>query len=212
MRLLSLILLIALIPTSLPARGERGGDFDYYVLSLSWSPTWCALEGRERGAKQCEAGSGAGWVLHGLWPQFESGWPSYCRSEARDPSRRQTRAMADIMGSAGAAWYQWKKHGRCSGLPPEEYFARARAAYEAIRHPDILRRLRHPVRLPASVIEEAFLKENPGLEPDMITITCREGRIQEARICLTKDLEPRRCGADVVRDCRLEKALLAPVR
>ena len=212
MRMLRLILLFVLVPAASLAKGEKGGDFDYYILSLSWSPSWCALEGRARGARQCTTGSGSGWVLHGLWPQYENGWPSYCLTGARDPSRRETRAMADIMGSAGAAWHQWKKHGRCSGLPPEEYFAKARAAFEAIRRPEILRRLRHPVRLPASVIEDAFLEANPDLEPDMITITCREGRIQEARICLSRGLEPRRCGADVIRDCRLNKALLAPVR
>lgn len=51
------------------ADGERAGDFDYYVLSLSWSPTWCALEGDERGSPQCDADRDLGWVLHGLWPQ-----------------------------------------------------------------------------------------------------------------------------------------------
>ncbi len=36
--------------------------------------------------------------------------------------------------------------------------------------------------------------------------------IQEARICLTKDLEPRRCGADVIRDCRMQDAVMEAVR
>ncbi len=212
MRVIATVILLVLAPATGLAKGERGGDFDYYVLALSWSPTWCALEGRIRNAPQCAAGRKSGWILHGLWPQNERGWPSHCRTTARDPSRTQTRAMADIMGSGGSAWYQWKKHGRCSGLDPGNYFEMARKAYETINRPQILRRLRHPVRLPAPVIEQAFLDANPGLQPDMITITCKKGRIQEARICLTKDLEPRRCGMDVRRDCQLRKALFEPVR
>jgi ribonuclease T2 len=194
------------------ADGERAGDFDYYVLSLSWSPNWCALEGDAEDSPQCDAGRDLGWVLHGLWPQNEDGWPSFCRTAERDPTRRETAAMADIMGTPGLAWYQWKKHGRCAGQPPEDYFALAREAYESVTLPDVFTRLERTVRLPASVVEEAFLEANPDWEPDTVTITCRSDRIQEARICLTKDLAPRACGADVVRDCRMQDALFDPVR
>ena len=102
--------------------------------------------------------------------------------------------------------------GRCSGLPPEDYFALARRAYDAVTRPEVLRRLDRPVRLPARVIEEAFLAENPGWTPDMLTVTCRSGRIQEARLCLSRALDPVPCGRDVVRDCALDDALLAPLR
>ena len=194
------------------AEGEQAGEFDYYVLSLSWSPNWCALEGDARDSRQCDDGRGFGWVVHGLWPQNESGWPSYCRSTARAPSRAQTSAMADIMGAGGAAWYQWKKHGICSGLDARDYFRLVRLAWERVNRPEVLRRLKDPVRLPASVIEDAFIAANPGLEPDMITITCKGERIQEARICLTRELEPRKCSAEVARDCTLQRAVLDPVR
>ena len=204
-------LLALLLTTGLAhAEGEEAGDFDYYVLSLSWSPNWCKTEGEARNSPQCDRP--LGWVLHGLWPQYEAGWPSYCRTTTRDPSRAETAAMADIMGTGGAAWYQWKKHGRCAGLPQQDYFAAARAAYDAVIRPDVFRQLDNDVSLPASVVEEAFLQDNPALTADMITITCKSGRIQEARICLTPALEPRECGADVVRDCTLQDALMAPVR
>lgn len=194
------------------AEGEKAGDFDYYVLSLSWSAAWCALEGDARDDPQCDAGKGLTFVLHGLWPQDEEGWPSYCRTAERDPSRAETAAMADIMGGSGVAFYQWKKHGRCSGLPPGDYFQTARQAFDRIEIPQVFRQIADPVELPASVVEDAFLEANPGLARDEITITCKEGLIQEARICLTRDLEPRRCGADVIRDCRLQDAVLEPVR
>jgi ribonuclease T2 len=194
------------------AEGERAGDFDYYVLSLSWSSAWCALEGDARNDPQCDPGRGLTFVLHGLWPQYEDGWPSFCRTVERDPTRAETAAMADIMGGAGLAFYQWKKHGRCSGLSPVDYYRTVRVAYQRVKIPDLFQDVSKRLGVPASVIEAAFLEANPGLSRDQITITCKDGRIEEARICLTPDLDFRRCGDDVIRDCRLSKAVLEPVR
>jgi ribonuclease T2 len=194
------------------AEGERAGAFDYYVLALSWSPTWCALEGDARRSPQCDADRDLGFVLHGLWPQYEEGWPSYCPTPHREATRAETGAMADIMGTAGSAWHQWKKHGRCSGVAAEDYFRQARRAWEDVVRPAVLRDLGRAVTLPASVVEEAFLEANPALTPRGVTVTCRSGRIREVRICLTRSLEPRDCAPDVARDCTLKDALLPPVR
>lgn len=192
--------------------GEPAGEFDYYVLALSWTPTWCALDGDERDSPQCDPGRDHGFTLHGLWPQYEAGWPSFCPTNRPAPSRSQTRAMVDIMGSSGLAWHQWRKHGVCSGLSSQDFFDLSRLAYDRVARPDVLRRLDREVRLPARVIEEAFLEANPELTPDMLTVTCRAGRIQEVRLCLTRTLEPRVCAPDVVRDCTLEAAILSPIR
>ncbi len=215
MRVLIKLFLALFSPVLAPAAhadGERSGTFDYYVLSLSWSPTWCAIEGDARQSPQCDAASGFGWVLHGLWPQYHSGWPSFCPTAQRPPSRAMTEDMADIMGTSGLAWYQWKKHGACSGLSAPDYFALARQAYARVIRPEVFRKLPNPVRLPAHVVEQAFLKANPEWTPDMLTITCREGRIQEARLCLSKDLTPMPCGRDMKRDCRMKDALFEPLR
>ncbi len=192
------------------ADGEPSGEFDYYVLSLSWSPTWCALEGDARDSPQCDRP--LGWILHGLWPQYHRGYPAHCPTAERPPSRAMTAAMADIMGTPGLAWHEWNKHGVCSGLSAPDYFALSRRAYEQVNRPEVLRKLETAVTLPASLIEEAFLKANKDLTPDMVTITCRDGRIQEARLCLSRDLNPVPCGQDVVRDCSLDSALFDPVR
>lgn len=194
------------------AEGEPAGRFDYYVLALSWSPNWCATEGAKRRSEQCDPNKGFGWVVHGLWPQYERGWPSYCRNPARPPSRGMTKAQSDLFGSSGAAWYQWKKHGVCAGLEARDYYALVRRAYEQVNRPEVLRKLTNPVRLPAAVVEEAFLQANPDWTPDMLTITCKGDRIQEARLCLTKNLKPRVCARDVARDCRAQKALMDPVK
>ena len=207
-----LLFCIGLLPLQLAASERRAGDFDYYVLALSWSPTWCALEGDARDAAQCDAEADHGWILHGLWPQFDRGWPEYCQTTHRPPSHARNRAMADIMGSAGLARYQWRKHGTCSGLSGAAYHALAREAYQRVTRPEKLRNLSAPTRLPARSVEQAFLEANPGWAPDMLTITCRAGRIQEARLCLTRALDPVACGADVARECRATDALMAPIR
>lgn len=212
MRPLTLALLAALIPTTAMTKGERAGAFDYYVLSLSWSPNWCANEGDARKSPQCDPAKNHGWTLHGLWPQNHRGWPSYCRTNAPQPSRSLTNSMTDIMGTSGLAWHQWKKHGTCSGIDAKGYFAFARRAYETVNRPAIFRKLTEAVKLPASVIEDAFLKANPDWTADMVTITCKDHRIQEARICLSKSLKPVPCGRDVIRDCTLKDALFDPVR
>jgi ribonuclease T2 len=204
---------LAALMLALPAHaeGDVAGRFDYYVMAISWTPGWCALTGAARGAAQCDGQDDPGFTLHGLWPQFEAGYPAHCRSPERDPTRAQTAAMADIMGSGGLAWHQWKKHGRCTGLPAADYSATARRAFESVRLPESLQGLDRRLTLPAAQVKDAFLTANPRLSPDSLTVTCKSGRIQEVRICLTKDLTPRPCGADVLRDCRLRDAVMEAV-
>ncbi|WP_290752338.1 ribonuclease T2 [Amaricoccus sp.] len=186
-------------------------DFDYWLLALSWSPSWCAdAEGDPEGdsggdAGQCAPERDLGYVLHGLWPQFEDGWPGYCDTDARPPSRRETAAMADVMGSGGLAWHTWKKHGTCSGLPAADYFALSRFAFGLIAAPEA------PARTTAAAVEAGFLAANPGLGARSVVVTCRDGLLREVRICLDRDLAPRPCGADVLRgDCRPDRPLSAP--
>jgi len=194
------------------AEADTAGDFDYYVLALSWTPNWCAAEGDRRRDDRCRDGAGLGWGLHGLWPQYEKGWPSYCRTSERDPTRAETAAMGQFMGSSGLAWHQWQKHGRCSGLSAQGYFIASARAMGRVKLPPVFDRLDKPVKLPAKVVEDAFLEANPALTRDMVTVTCKDRAVQEVRVCMTRDLVPRRCGADVIRDCTLRDANMSPVR
>ena len=196
---------LALLAAVLPAAGaDRAGDFDYWLLALTWTPSWCAEEGAWD-EPQCQRG--LGFTLHGLWPQHaEGGWPEYCDTDARDPSRRETAVMADIMGSGGLAFYQWKKHGRCSGLPPARYFDTSRRLYEALELP-----APDDGRATALEIEAAVLDRNPALTPDAVIVTCGGGRVEEVRICLSRDFAPRDCAADVLRSaCRARGPLEVP--
>ena len=207
-----LILILTLVPAGPGQAADKAGVFDYYLLALSWNAAWCAQEGDARGAAQCSPGAGTGFILHGLWPQFEDGWPRYCATPERDPTRAETAAMADIMGSDGLAWHEWKKHGRCSGLDPAAYFSLARRAWETIRRPTLLRQTSAPLRLDPQKIEDSFLAENPGLAPDSVTVTCKAGAIREVRICLTRDLTPRPCTGPAARGCGTDDAVFLPMR
>ena len=202
-------LICAALMLPLPAAAEDvAGRFDYYVLSLSWSPSWCASEGGD--APQCDPRRRTGFVVHGLWPQYERGWPDFCATAQRDPTRRESRGMEALMGSAGLAWYQWQKHGRCSGLSGPDYYRATSKAAATVAIPPVLARLPRDVRLGAAVIEDAFIEANPALTRNGITVTCKDGRLQEVRICLTREMEPRDCGPDVRRDCRTPMLVEAP--
>jgi ribonuclease T2 len=207
-------ILIPALFAALPvwAKGERAGDFDYYVLALSWTPNWCVLEGDRKNSDQCDDDTGFGFTMHGLWPQFNVGWPSYCKSPARAPSRRDTNAMTDVMGSGGLAWHQWNKHGTCSGLSSHDFFQLSRDAYAKIDRPRVFRAMEKTYRVPASLITEAFLETNPKMSRQNMQVTCKKDAIQEVRICLDKDLEFTRCTFPVNNSCGTKPRDMAPMR
>ena len=192
---------------------DMAGRFDYYILALSWSPNWCAREGDARGSPQCDAGTGFGWILHGLWPQFLSGWPEYCATEHHAPPPELVIRMTEIMPSVSLVNHQWRKHGTCDGRTPLLYFADARHAFASVKMPTILRRHRETITVSAAQVEDAFLADNPALGRDSVTVTCLGGAIQDVRICLDREtLLPRSCTGRAARDCMLDRATFAPVR
>ncbi|MFD1880215.1 ribonuclease T2 family protein [Paracoccus pacificus] len=207
-------ILAAIAPLWAPSAwgADVAGRFDYYVLSLSWSPSWCATAGDARDAAQCDRGRKVDFVVHGLWPQYERGWPENCATAERDPSRRESQAMTDVMGSGGLAWYQWQKHGRCSGLSARRYYETIRDAAGLIAVPRVFDGLNRDVAVPPAVIEDAFIEANPDLTRDSITVMCDGERLQEVRICLTRGLKPRDCAPDSRRDCPRKSVLMEAVR
>ena len=180
---------------------------DYLVLAISWTPSWCAAEGDARGAARCD--TGAGWLVHGLWPQHATGgWPEFCETPARAPSRSDSATMVDIMGDSGLAFYQWRKHGSCSGLDGAQYYGAIRAAFDAL---DLPRPAAGP--LPPSGLLEDLRARNPAIPEDGASVTCRDGTVQELRVCLTPDLRPRACDAATLdRACRSGRVSLPSPR
>jgi ribonuclease T2 len=192
------------------ARGEAG-RFDYWLLSLSWSPDHCAGDDRPD-PLQCAPGRRLGLVVHGLWPQWERGsWPQFCARDRRVP-RSVEDAILPIMPSRGLVAHQWAKHGTCSGLDPEAYFERTRAARARLAVPEPLRAPARPLSLDVPEIERLFAAANPGLDGDGIAVVCRGRHVAEIRICLDERLGFRRCGEGVGDRCGRGEALFRPVR
>jgi ribonuclease T2 len=198
---------------ALPLGAAPTGDFDYYVLALSWSPTYCLEEADPRRDRaQCLSSRPFAFVLHGLWPQHERGYPERCEtSEPRVPDD-VIDTMMDIMPSRGLAGHQWRKHGSCTGLSHAEYFAASRAAYAAVKIPSEFKSVSQYVSTTPAKIEQAFLAANPGLGRDGVTVTCSRKHLREVRVCLTKDLKFRNCGADARRDCDRGQVVMPPAR
>jgi ribonuclease T2 len=203
-------------------RGDRSkaGVFDYYVLALSWSPTYCAERKSKSFDQQCDAGGGRpyAFVLHGLWPQYERGWPQDCRSSDRGwvPGPVAER-MLDIMPSKKLIFHEYRKHGTCSGLGVDAYFGLARQLYKKVTIPARFVRLTDD-RLtvsPGELVSD-FLEANPGLRPDMIAVQCggTGNRLREVRICFGKGGNFRSCGSNENqrRLCSADRLYVPPVR
>lgn len=193
---------------------DRAGAFDHYLLALSWIPAYCAEDGDARADPRCIEGRRIGWAVHGLWPQNTGGdWPEYCLTVERNPSRRETTDEADLFGTSGAAWHQWNKHGRCSGLSAAGYYALVRQAVAGVVLPEVFDGITRALRVDPNVIEAAFIEANPDLNPAMLVTSCPQGELVEIRLCLTRDLAPRDCDAETTRrECRLDAATLLPLR
>ncbi len=195
-----------------PAAVPIGTGFDYYVLSLSWSPTWCAENDASGRTDQCAAKAGHGFIVHGLWPQNETGFPEYCRTRESDRvPERLGRSLFDIIPSMGLIGHEWRKHGSCSGLSQTDYFAVVRAARQRLNIPPALTSVDGSRQAAPDDIETAFIAANPGLRKNAIAVTCEARFLEEVRICYNKDLSFRPCPAVDARSCRQKSVTLPPI-
>ncbi|MBX3521297.1 MAG: ribonuclease T2 [Xanthobacteraceae bacterium] len=204
-------LLTALLPANAQRYGEPG-QFDFYVLSLSWSPSYCETAGNRADPAQCRRGKPLSFVIHGLWPQHDRGFPQDCSYNPPRVSDRTINSMLDIMPSRRLIIYEWRKHGTCSGLSPEDYFALVRRAFERVKIPAQFEQTHQWQTVSPPEIENAFRVANPKLEGDMIAVTCDRRHLREVRICMSKDLEFRACPQVDRQACRNPKIALPPVR
>lgn len=172
------------------------GSFDYYVLSLSWAPTFCATHPDN----SAECSSPHGFVLHGLWPQYAGGgYPQTCSGRLMTPEEQQ--AAAAVYPSPQLAAHEWARHGTCSGLSPLAYFKAAADARERVRVPPELQPGKRTVQMRAGDIVGALRNANPSLPSRAIAVSCGGHALAEVRVCLDKSLNPRACGPDVRPAC-----------
>jgi ribonuclease T2 len=211
--LTALLLSFALTAASAQdARQNEPGKFDFYVLALSWSPSYCEAAGdRAQGRPECGARPYS-FVVHGLWPQYEKGFPEYCQVPAPRLDRGIISSMLDIMPAPRLIFHEWDRHGTCSGLSPRAYFETIRKARAVVKIPAEYMDLKAPLTVSPAEVEQAFADANPGLAASSVVIGCDKDRLREIRICMSKELAFRTCEGAERRTCKREKVVMPPVR
>jgi ribonuclease T2 len=192
----------------------QGSGFDFLVLALSWSPSYCASEGKHANTQQCGASRSYGFVVHGLWPQFEKGYPSDCPTDQPlGVPRSLSDSMLDIMPSTGLIRHEWKTHGTCSGLSQEDYFKLTRMAFDTVAIPGKYRAARTIRSINPDSVEDAFKTANPGMRGNAIAVTCDRRYLRDVRICMTRDLAGFVSCPEVDGDaCDRKTAVMPPAR
>jgi len=191
------------------------GKFDFYVMSLSWSPGFCATPAGRNDDTQCGPQRHFAFVLHGLWPQYEKrGWPHDCGGGER-PDSAVVDAVLPIMPSPKLVNHEWSKHGTCSGLSPKEYFDEAGEAFRSVKIPAAYQAPIKQITVDPHKVQSDFAAANPAFPADGFVVTCtNNGRfLQEVRACLTKELAGRPCNREVLRSaCKSKRVIMRPVR
>ena len=193
------------------SQGGIPGVFDGYLLSLSWSPAYCA--GGGRGA-ECTGRRAYGFVVHGLWPQRDRGRIEHCRTRER-VSAQTARALERWMPDRSLVFHEWRAHGSCSGLAPRAYFAQLVHAASNLAIPTPLRAPSAARTVAPRAIARQFLRANPALPSKALVVVCGRGalpRFTELRVCLDRSLAPRACSDTVrARRCRAPWVRILPV-
>jgi ribonuclease T2 len=200
---------------ALDRRQNAPGAFDFYVLSLSWSPTYCE-ERRERGGNnrpdpQC-SGRPFAFVVHGFWPQYERGFPSYCQVPPPRLNRAIVSHALEVMPSPALVFHEWDRHGTCSGLSANAYFETMAKARAVVKIPEDYLELAAPLMVTPDAIAEAFVASNPGLARDDMAVVCNKSRLSEVRLCMSKDFSFQACPEIARRACKRNKVEMPAMR
>ncbi len=212
----SLVFTAATYALAQDARQNEPGQFDFYVLSLSWSPSFCAgAAERAGGGRNASLQCGArpySFVVHGLWPQYDKGFPEYCQVPAPRLDHAIVSSMLDLMPAPHLIFNEWDRHGTCSGFSPRAYFEVVRKARAVVKIPPQYVDLQEPLSVTPAAVEDAFIKANAGLSESGIAIGCDKKRLTEVRLCLSKDLQFRDCPEIARRSCRRDELIMPPLR
>jgi ribonuclease T2 len=206
---------IAILPIA-EAKAPKTGQFDYYVLSLSWSPSYCAGEAGQNDHQQCAPGRRFAFVVHGLWPQYAKGWPEFCETNEGWIPQKLIDDVIDVMPSKRLIIHEWKKHGSCSGLSQEAYFNTVEQLFMALRIPARYLSPQAPITVSPEQLMTDFVKTNTALTADMLSVQCGnakgQARLSELRVCVNKAGSFAACGVNEAQQCRAKDLVLLPVR
>src|SRR6202166_3455054 len=206
---LSVVALALTLAVAAAQESRQGtpGQFDYYVLSLSWSPSFCETASGNASRQQCGPRPYS-FVVHGLWPQYERGFPESCQVPPPRLDHRIMSSMLDLMPAPRLIYHEWDQHGTCSGLSAAAYFETVRDARSLVNIPPQYSGLESVLTVNPNDVRNEFVKVNPKLTTGAIAIDCDKQRLREVRICFDKDLGFRDCPEVVRQTCRRDEIIM----
>lgn len=206
-KIINKLALVLILSLSLPAYADgQPGKFDYYLLTLSWSPEYCAKAKSD--TLQCGEGKHYGFVVHGLWPQYNKGYPDSCSTTPAVPET-VVQQVLPIMPSPGLIQHEWEKHGTCSGKTVDEYFGLIENTFQAIKIPAALTSPKQAVKTSAAAIRKQFIDSNPNAQ---LAVACKGAYLQEVRLCFDKSMQPTACSSDVRDSCSTSSVTVRPTK
>lgn len=177
------------------------GHFDFYLMNLSWSPEFCAIQGT---SPECKAHPG--FILHGLWPQNNDGtYPVFCSDE---PGPADPQQDLDITPDLGLLQHEWAKHGTCSGVGPQRFFAMEHTAFHSLRIPSQIADLHQEISMTPDRILGLFAAANPDFPANSILLSCGHNQLTAVEVCFSKDLKPIAC--QNLRACHANSVKITP--
>jgi ribonuclease T2 len=185
------------------------GDFDYFLLTLSWAPEFCATNPNGRTSVECAPSQHRGLVVHGLWPQYDSGkWPQDCASTP-PVSSSIVNHMMPIMPGKQLIQHEWEKHGTCSGMSVQDYFGAIEKLYNGLEVPPEFKKPTASAQTNAAAIEQKFATANSASK-GAFRISCPQNEFSAVEVCLSKDLQYQACPT-TLKECRASKIEVRPV-
>ncbi|THA11094.1 ribonuclease T2 family protein [Rodentibacter pneumotropicus] len=130
-----------------PIGQNANASVDYYMLVLSWSPSFCASQREKYGNQlpssaqyQCENNRTFGWVVHGLWPQNAKArsvaeHPRFCQGDLPVLPKSIVEPYLTLSPGAKLLQGEWEKHGSCAFNSAEQYFAKEQELFNGLRLP-----------------------------------------------------------------------------
>jgi len=203
---LCLLLLVAPFAEA-KKKHHKPPEFDYYLLSLSWAPNFCASHPSDH-SSECTAGNHTAFVLHGLWPQSNSGAPPMSCAPASPVAKDIVDHMLQFIPTRNLIQHEWEKHGTCSGLQAADYFAKLEQAFKSVQVPHDYPDLKQNQKFSVEDVESSFATTNHAPK-DAFRISCHAGDLVGLEVCLNKDLKYQAC-TQTVRECPSSQVLMRP--
>ena len=191
---------------------QQAGQFDYYVLALSWQPAFCAShpDKKECVSETPESFDSKNMALHGLWPSVEGDNRhayAYCgvskKIKEQDqqnqwcpmpfPAIQQStfEKLGEVMPGTQSCLqnHEWYKHGVCSGIGADDYFATSTRLVKSMTESNLSKFVAANIGKNVQLKDiQAAAAQDFGDMSSNIRFMCENGMLAEVRLYLDKTL------------------------